>query len=316
MSDKLGNLFFVLLAVFSIVISAITFTFNLAIIIIMITTRRCQTVSNLLVCSSCVAAIVFSMLALVVSVYCMREDWAFEQPACVGKALLFVWALSAFTYSYSMQAVSRLFFAVFYKHRVLLTWRTHWIMIGCNWAVSLLVPIGLLLIGDGLGLERESRLCLVSSKVLSAATWCVVIIFCIPLSVVVTIYAVIYHHARRSARRVIPATSNIHLHNTGHQARRERKLAQLLVLQTGSFACGGIIYSINILWQALSHTPLPVPLYSIGFNLITFFMPFAGINQFLLNKPMRDAAMKYLRRCCWIKKIPIVTRLNTLRELR
>lgn len=133
---------------------------------------------------------------------------------------------------------------------------------------------------------------------MSAATWCVVIIFSIPLSVVVTIYAVIYHHARRSARRVIPATSNSHVHHAGHQARRELKLTQLLVLHAGSFACGGIIYSINILRQALSHTPLPMPLYSIGFNLITFFMPFAGISQFLLNKPMRDAAMKYLRRCC------------------
>ena len=320
MSAALPNHFFLVLGILSVLAAALTFILNLAIVIIVITTRRCQTVFNLLVCSSCIASILYSVIAIDAGIHCMREDWALEQWACVGKAFVFVLTLTASTYSYSMQALSRLFFAVFYRHRFLLNWRTHWIMTVCNWVLSLLVPIGPLLIPNGLGLERESRLCVVSSKVSSAAILCVVIVFCLPLSAVVTIYVVIYHHARRSTRRVIPETLNGTAHNPGYHTKRELKLMQLLVLQAAAFGSGGILYLMNILWQAGSKTPLPQPLYALGFCLMSYSMPFAGINQFLLNKPVRDAAMKYLRRhfwshvnrCSWIKNLPIIPRISVL----
>ena len=212
---------------------------------------------------------------------------------CLDQAFLFVLVLTAFAYSYSMQALSRLFFAIFYRHRFPLSWGTQRMTIGCNWCLSLFVPIGSLLFEGGLALEREARVSVVSSKVFSAATRCVVIVFCIPLSVAIMVYVIIVHHVRQSARRVLPGTSNIHMHQAGHQAKRELKLMQLLVLQTGSFACGRVIYLINILWQALSPIPRPKPLYSIGFNLVTFFTPFCGINQFLFNKQVKDAAVNY-----------------------
>ena len=63
------------------------------------------------------SAVIFSLLFLIGCVYGIREDWYTYQPLCIFRAYITIVAVVAASYSFLIQAISRLFFAVFYKHR-------------------------------------------------------------------------------------------------------------------------------------------------------------------------------------------------------
>jgi hypothetical protein len=104
--------------------------------------------------------------------------------------------------SYSIQAISRLFFAVFYKHKYLQTYRTHKIMIIINWFLGFIMPIVPFFIEGSYGLEKESRACVISTKVFAGSFYDGVTISLTPLNVVTVVYGIILYRVRQSTRRI------------------------------------------------------------------------------------------------------------------
>lgn len=107
-------------------------TLCLLIIMIVLTHRECHNFTNVLTCNTCVVVVLYFIFQIVTSIFALRQYWQYHQPACVFRAYCSLALCATLCYSYSIQAISRLFFAIFYKHRFLLTWRTHWLLIIVN----------------------------------------------------------------------------------------------------------------------------------------------------------------------------------------
>ncbi|CAF4586477.1 unnamed protein product [Rotaria sp. Silwood1] len=239
--------------------------------------------SNLLACNTSVAIIFYLILVISASIYGFRQDWAWNSLLCILRAYSFIVALGAICYSFSIQSLSRLFFVIHYKLKYLLTWRAHSIMIISNWLISLLIPIVPLFIDESLGLEKESRSCILKTNAFTAAIFCMIMIIGIPLNVSTMIYCSILYHARQSIHRVLRFDQNMNKYKTIHNAKREVKIVQILLVQTAGTSCGGIIFLINVFWQALSEIPLPKYMFLLGVNLTTISVSFMSIAHFMLN---------------------------------
>jgi hypothetical protein len=297
----LPDLFFTINYSLTIASSIVGLTLCFLIIVIVITHQECHNFTNVLTCNTCAAITFYFIFRITDSYYALHQDWQSNQPACVFRAYCTLALCTTLCYSYSIQAISRLFFAVLYKHRYLLTWRTHWILIIINWTVSSIIPIRPLFYQNGFGLEVESRSCVITPKIVSISMYVVSIVFLIPLNVVTIVYGLILHRARQSTRRIavvrpdvilITAQPNVHLPN----GKRELKLIQNMLVQSGLISLGGILYLILVIWNAAKQDSAPEPLYLLAVNCIVIFNGFMMIALFLMNKQVKKIALSYVYR--------------------
>jgi hypothetical protein len=122
-------------------LSIIGLIFSLLIIFIIVNNRQCHTVNKLPVCDLCVALTVFLILNIVRYFSGLGNDWYSNQSWSTINAHCIMVLLSASSYYFFIQAISRFFFPVFYKNKYLPTWNTHWILIILKWFISFLVSI-------------------------------------------------------------------------------------------------------------------------------------------------------------------------------
>ncbi|CAF0733165.1 unnamed protein product [Rotaria sordida] len=205
----LSDPFFIVNYSLAIVFSIVGLSLCLLTIVITITHRQCHNFTNVLSCNTCTAVTLYFIFRILTCIYGLRQDWQFHQPACIFRAYCSLALCAALCYSYSIQATSRLFFAVFYKHKYLLTWRTHWIMIIVNWIISFIISIQPFFYQHGFELEIESRSCVVTPKIVSISMYTLVIIFIIPLIVVTIFGGIIVYYVRQSSRRIAAVVSNV-----------------------------------------------------------------------------------------------------------
>lgn len=270
-------------------------------IIIVLINRQCHTVTNMMMCNTAVATIIYSMLQLVSAGYALREDWFSNQPACLFRSYFYNGVCIAVLSSYAMQSISRLFFAVLYKHQNLLSWRIHCYLIIGNCLMSILGPIPLIFMRNGCGLEPESRLCMVTTKVFSASMWAVTIAYLIPVSVVTIVYAIVFYHTRQSTRRVgafAPSkVSNALTNNHAVHLKREMKLIQNILILVSILICAGIPYQTLVIWHVTQKQPPPPPEPTYLLAMITISVAFAikMIVLFYMNKEVKNVVMKYRR---------------------
>ncbi|CAF1302265.1 unnamed protein product [Rotaria magnacalcarata] len=121
-----------------------------------------------------------------------------------------------------------------------------------------------------------------------------VVAFLIPLNDSMIIYHIIFYHARRSARRIAPSTSNtLTAHITN--AKREMKLALHMIMIETLYVGAGTPLLELVLWLVIQpKSPPPELLYLLSYNSISLFGTLAIIMLFWMNKPVKDIAVKYL----------------------
>ncbi|CAF3083114.1 unnamed protein product [Rotaria sp. Silwood2] len=264
-------------------------------IVIIASHRACRTVTNLLTCNTSFMIANFLLNNLLGALYGFRTDWAENQPLCFLKAVWGTMSSAGICYSYVLQAMSRLFFAVFYKHKFLLTFRMHWYMIALNWIISILLAIEPIFINGALGFEEESRICVAKSKIFASSIYITVVVIFIPLNIAIFIYAKIFYRSYQATQQVVNMafdTTASHMPN----AKREKKLARNMVLIIGNFAFSGIIYAILAFWHIIAPNILPPKeLYLMSMHTIVSFITLKMIFFFVMNKQVKDIVFSRLR---------------------
>jgi hypothetical protein len=251
-----------------------------------------------LACNSSIAIIGYLILTIFASIYGFREDWAWNPPLCIFRAYCYIVVIGAVCHSFSIQSLSRLFFTVYYTNPSLLSWRVHWIMIFINWLISFLIPIVPLFNYGSLGLEKESRGCVLRSQAFLASIYCTIMVIILPLNVTCLVYARIFSYSRQSTDRVLRSAPNMNNRTVRLNVKRELKFVQQLCIHTTCAGCGGIIFLFNVFWQGLSEIPLPKPMFLLGYNLMTMGMSLMTIAHFMLNVKVKRMTLRLLRRCC------------------
>ena len=276
--------------------------FAFLILIIVILDRNCRTITNLLTCNSSVATILYYILNLISVIYGLRDDWAYHQPACAFRAYCYTTLCAAICYSYSIQAVSRLYFTVLFKYKYLQSWYIHWTMIIISWLISILIPIIPFFFEHGYRLEEESHICVATTKIFFTAIFSVIIAFIIPLNIITIVYSIIFFYVRKSTRRVIGFISNtaimtITTTSSILNVRREMKLAKRMFIILTLLICGGTPYLILILWHAiLIQHPPPESFYLLSTNLIPIFISLKMIALFFMCRQVKHSVLQYLRK--------------------
>jgi hypothetical protein len=290
----LPELFYTVDFSLSVVVSTIGLIIGLIMIIIVANHRSSRTVANLAFFNTIVGITAYCICNIVSSIYGFHEDWAIQQPGCVLRAFCFLFIPASISYSYLIQAVSRIFFTVFFKYKYLTTYRVHWYLIALNWIIAILVSIVPFFFDGSFVYEKESHLCVLTSKNFLISIYAIVIAFVIPLNGSIIIYHIIFCHARRSSRRIAPSTSNTTASHVP-SARREMKLARNMIMIETFYTAAGTPLLILILWQVVQpKNPPPESLYLLSFSSISLFGTLMMIMLFWMNKQVKDIAFKYL----------------------
>lgn len=297
----LPTLFYTINFSISIVASSISILIGFLMIIIVIINPQCRTITNLMMCNTALATMIYSFFQIFFAGYGIREDWFSSQSACVFRAYCYTAVYVAVPASYAVQSISRLFFAVLYKYKYkyLLSWRMHSYLILINYLLSILGPIPIIFVKNGYVLEAESRLCLTTTKVFAASILSISIAYLFPLSIVTIVYSIIFYRARQSTCRVGAAlasrTANGGRNSYVPNLKREMTLMKNIVILVGILVIAGMPYLTLVLWHAIQTYLPPEPFYLLALIIITSSFAIKMIVLFCMNKEIRNITIAYLR---------------------
>ncbi|CAF2099762.1 unnamed protein product [Rotaria magnacalcarata] len=181
-------------------------------IIIVVTHRPCRTVTNLLTCNTSIIAGVYCINNLISSIYGLHDDWAANQAGCIFRAYSFI-------------------------VKYLVTYRVHWILVALNWIIGILFSIEPFFFDGGFGFEKESCLCILTSKTISTSIYGIVVVSMIPLSISFVIYGIIFRGVHKSSRRIFASTSEIGTSQMP-SARHKIKIIKNMIVLEGIFGTG------------------------------------------------------------------------------
>ena len=117
----LSNIFYVINFSFSILVCILILSASFTIIFLITKNRDLHAFDNILNCNTSIAAIIYSIIVFIDSIYGFHEEWALNIPSCSFRAYCRYVTMAVICYSIATRAISHLFFVVFYKRRYLLT---------------------------------------------------------------------------------------------------------------------------------------------------------------------------------------------------
>ncbi|CAF1534966.1 unnamed protein product, partial [Rotaria sordida] len=118
--------------------------------------------------------------------------------ACRIYAFLFLLACIAKIFSYLIQAISRYFIVILYKHKILLTYCTSILLILFSWICSLILGSSMLISPVAFQYEPESHFCVLTTKVFHTSFTLMIIAFLLPVNAIVLLYGIILRHTTRT----------------------------------------------------------------------------------------------------------------------
>ena len=200
------DIFYIVIGVIFLLIILITGIVSLMILIILLCNWRTKfrSTSNLLIINSCIAFLVFVLCLLIQTPYLFQnnEDENNDHYTifCRFRAWLFLFACIAKVFSYLIQAISRYFIIILYKHKNLLTYWMNGMMIGLNWMLSIIISSCMFISPISFQYESESRLCILTTKIFHTSFTLMCVAFFIPVSIIVILYGHILWHTTRNHR--------------------------------------------------------------------------------------------------------------------
>ncbi|CAF1437870.1 unnamed protein product [Adineta ricciae] len=130
------------------VIIAVTIS-TFILILVWITKPRLHTINHLLMCNTAFATIFYCVTMKINFAYVLFGQWNISDVSCRFRAYFAYSGVAAVIYSYLIQAISRFFFSVLSaKYRRLTSFKTHYILIVCQWIVVFLLTSPSVLTND------------------------------------------------------------------------------------------------------------------------------------------------------------------------
>ena len=295
-NKMLSNIFYLVNFSFSMFCSSLALIFAFLTISIVVGNRDSRTISNVLVCNTAIAVMSFHIINLISIIYALIDDPSRSLFFCIFLGYCYAVFSAAICYSYSIQALSQLFFTVLYQYRILLTWKIHSLMIFFVWLISFTTmcpPI----FYQGYRFEIESRLCIPTSKVFITSIYVVAIVFVIPLNIIFISYGTILYGVHRSTRRISAFASNKFSKFRSRpflNVKREMKLMKNMFILLLILISGGTPYLFIILWQIIQRSPVPESMYLLAINCVPICISINMIVLFFMSDSMRKLFFQFL----------------------
>ena len=127
------------------VLEGISLTFNIFLSSLLVLTiiihPRLRTICNLLTINSSVAISFYSLIFICQVILGLQEYNHQHRSLCIGFSYTTLVGVNAICYSYLVTGTSQYFFNVLYRHKYLLTFSMHYLMIFVSWSLSSVSPL-------------------------------------------------------------------------------------------------------------------------------------------------------------------------------
>ncbi|CAF1242433.1 unnamed protein product [Adineta ricciae] len=235
-----------LIAPLSMGFASVAVIIALIILILIPFNKQLRTVTHLLICNTCISSILYCCSQSNSYVYLLFFPSYTSDISCKWRAYFNYMSIVAVVYSYLLQAISRLFFAVLStRYRWLTSFKAHFIMLIINWIIVLIIPLPAILTNDIY--FRPGYLCWIPIKFMIHIAYSIIAYYLLPVTIIVTIYIRIYRRIKRSAM----ATTN---HTGQRKTSRDLEVLRNIMILFCIYILGAVpsvfymISSIDILY--------------------------------------------------------------------
>ncbi|CAM2725945.1 unnamed protein product [Rotaria socialis] len=222
-------------------------------IIVRCSKRRLHTVRHLLMCNTCIASVIYCIVQTINYIFLIFIPWETSNVLCQWRGYFGYMSISAVTYSYLMQAISRLFFSKFStKYPWLLTFKTHYYLILIHWIIVFIIPLPSVITKDIY--FRPGLLCWVPLKATIHVGYTVFACYFVPIFSIIVIYIYIYKRIKKASKR-----AEMVLNTTND--KRDLEVFRNIVILLAIYITGGIPTLIFIIFE--------IPLFYLA-GIVTF----------------------------------------------
>ena len=179
-------------------------------------------------------------------VFLIFIPWETSDAACRWRGYFAYVSISAATYSYLIQAISRLFYSkLSARYPWLITFKTHYYLILIHWITVIIIPLPSIITNDIS--FRPGLLCWVPLEHLIHVIYTVFAFYCVPITSIIVIYIIIYKEVKKAAMR-----TEMVLNITNH--KRDLEVFRNIVILLTIYIVGGVptllflISNLNILY--------------------------------------------------------------------
>ena len=262
-----------------------TIVLSVYIISIIHFTKTLRSPANLLVSNTCLASILYVIISTI-NVTCFVMEITLSDWVCRVQGYLSYVSLTIVGYSYVIQSVSRLFFTVLSRYRVMRGYSVHRILIVSQIIFSFLIPMPSL-VTQVIVYEFQS-MCFIPSRFILHVAYFFASSYFVPLFTVIFIYVIIYRRVTSSSRTV---------ENRSRSNKRDLQLVRNILLLFTIFLLSGVPAILDILIYKITSWKSP------GFYLFTVGSPALAsmvekTSLIVLNRELRAETRKKLRRLC------------------
>ncbi|CAF2808556.1 unnamed protein product [Rotaria sp. Silwood2] len=266
-------------ALFAVTAVAISITI---LIFVQRTKPRLHTVRHLLMCNTCIASILYCIVQINNYIFLIFLPSVTSDISCRWRGYFAYFTISAITYSFLIQAISRLFIVIFStKYKCLITFKTHHILIVIQWFTVIIVPLPALITKDIY--YRPNKLCWVPMKNILHAFYGYIAYYTIPALSVFMFYIFIYYKVKQAKNKARPMLRLI------HGEKRDLELLRNIVILLSIYFIGGIP---TLLFLLSSNRTL----YLMGIVTISLAVAVEKLCTILLDQELRQVIRKLLTR--------------------
>ncbi|UJR24105.1 hypothetical protein I4U23_027072 [Adineta vaga] len=243
------------------------------------TKPRLHTINHLLICNTAIASILYCLITINNYIYLIFISWNLDEMSCRYRAYFGYVGIASVIYSYLIQAISRLFFSVFStKYRFLTTFKVHFILIGIQWFIVILIPLSILLTKD-IQMTPLTLCWIPLSKIIHLISNAFSVYF-IPVGIIIFIYIYIFYHVHQMTKNVRIITNSF--------KRDLQLLRNILILL--SIYLGGSITTLLYMMTSIKI------IYLSGLVAITLTVTIEKIFTLILDREIREVITNMRRR--------------------
>ena len=233
---------------------------------------------HLLVFNTCVASIFYCIVQCNNYIYLLFIKWDTRDISCRWRGYFAYMSIVAFTYSYLLQAVSRLFFCLLStRYRWLISFKTHIVLILVKWIIALVAPVPAIITKDIY--FRPDFLCWVPMESLLHVTYTLLTFSLLPIILVIAIYITLYVRIKRSGNNACIQQKSSRRQN------RDLKVLRNIIILFSIYILGGVASVLYIF------TKIEL-FYSMSIVFITLSVAIEKAAFILLDQEIRNTFKK------------------------
>ncbi|UJR25778.1 hypothetical protein I4U23_007131 [Adineta vaga] len=277
------DVFFSIVTIIFIIFTLITLSFSSITIFTILSHWNSQfrSITYLLICNSCFTLLYYTVTVIIQILFLSKTNY--PSFFCQFRAALYFSSCVSSALSYLIQAISRYFITILYKHRILLTFHINSVLIILSWIISFILPALMFISPVAYQYEYESRMCILTTKVFHTSFPAVIIVFVIPLNIIIILYILILRQSSQH-NHTFPDTF------TRLRMKRNLKVFRNILISIIILTIGGTPFFLCIIFNEI--VDIPWQLHSLSLLFISFSATLNSLALFFINNPIRKLFFK------------------------